>query len=137
MLIQQISILIGGVLTLLLFLFHISFYKLFRWDQEFTKISVVNKKIIYTINLAITLLFLLFGVISLVYVKELARCEGLAFGICLAYALFWLWRLIWQITYFEIPKPTTNKKSAIINYSLIIVFVLLFVAYITPVLMSF
>lgn len=131
---MEVFIIIGAVLSLLVFVFHTRLYQLYQWQHDFDKISIINQKIFYTINLATTLFLLLFGIISIIYVNELAECKGLAFGFCLAYSLFWLWRAIWQITYFKIPKNVTSKKGIIMNYSLRIVFILLFIAYFIPVL---
>jgi hypothetical protein len=133
----EISIFIGAFLSMILFLFHIRLYKLCRWQEEFNKIDPFNGKIFYTINLAIALLFLLFAIISFIYAKDLAQCQGLAFGICFLYSLFWLWRFIWQLVYFKVPKNGATKAGVAINYSLRITFLLLFVAYFVPVLMRF
>ena len=76
MVLSKIAVLIGGFLSLALFLFHTKLYALFGWQKEFTKISVLNGKIIYTVNLALTLLFLFCSIISFVYFNELARCGG-------------------------------------------------------------
>ena len=92
---------------------------------------------LYTIHLALLLIFLIFGLISFIYVDELAKCEGLAFGICLGYSLFWLWRSIWQISYFKLPKNVpVSKKGLGIYYSLVTSFTLLFIAYLIPILMK-
>ena len=99
MCISKLSIIIGGLLSLFIFLFHTKFYKLFGWHKEFTTITVGSRKILYTVNMALYWLFLFFAIISFVYVNELATCKGLAFGICLGYSLFWLWRTIWQFIY--------------------------------------
>lgn len=135
MFISKICIYFGGFLSLLMFLLHTKFYKLFGWKNELSKVSEIQGKILYTIHLALLLLFLVFGLISFVYANELAKSEGLAFGICLGYSLFWLWRSVWQVTYFKIPKSSqASKKGLVIYYFLLTSFILLFVAYVIPVL---
>ena len=96
-----ICIYTGGVLSLALGLFHTRFYKRFRWEKEFKKITEVNRRVVYTIHLALLLLFFLFAFLSFVYARELSTGTGLALGLNLAYGLFWLWRLIWQVAYFK------------------------------------
>jgi len=133
MTISELSVILGGILSLLMVIFHIRFHKLFNWQSDFEKISSRNQKIFYTIHIALLLLFLIFSIISFVYVDELSQCDGLAFGILLLYSLFWLWRIIWQIIYFK-PRKSKNVKSSLTwHYFLILWFMLLFVLYFIPV----
>lgn len=53
MLISKICIITGGILSLLMVMFHTRFYKLFDWKKDFEKISIKNQKIFYTIHLAL------------------------------------------------------------------------------------
>jgi hypothetical protein len=129
MILSKVAIFIGSFLSLALFLFHAKLHRLFGWQGEFTKISMLNGKVIYTVNLALTLLFLLFSIISFIYFNELARCDGLAFGLCLGLTLFWVWRLVWQFFYF---------KWVISGISMFLVgsFLLLSISYFIPVLVK-
>jgi len=133
MILTEITILCGGLLSLAMFVFHTRFPKLFLWKLDLRRVSEANRKILHTIHLALLLLFLLFGLVSLAYFKELARAEGVAFGFCLALALFWLWRTIWQMAYF---RPT-EKKQTFIHIILTVVFFLLFVSYALPPVIRF
>lgn len=126
--ISEFSILCGGILTVAMVIFHTRFYVMFGWKSEFEKVQLKNHYIFYTIHLALILLFVIFGIVSLVYFKELAACTGLAFGLDLLYALFWLWRAIWQIVYF--------KGKTTIHYLIILITTLLFIFYILPVIMK-
>ena len=132
MLLTKICIITGGILSLFMVLFHTRFYKLFDWKKDFEIISAVNQKIFYTIHLALLLLFLAFSFISFAYANELSQCSGLACGITIGYSLFWLWRTIWQITYFRPPKNQKAGKMIFMHYLLIIVFGILFVVYLMP-----
>jgi hypothetical protein len=131
--ISEFSILIGGILSLAMVIFHMRFYVLFGWKTEFEKVQRISHNIFYTIHIALLLFFVIFSIISFVYLKELAVCTGLAFGINLLYALFWLWRTLWQIFYFKYPNGV--KKSAL-HYILILVFSLLFISYSIPVILK-
>jgi hypothetical protein len=131
--ISELSILAGGILSLVMVIFHMRFYVLFGWKTEFEKVHQGNTRILYTIHIALILFFVIFSILSFVYYKDLAEVTGLAFGIVLLYALFWLWRTIWQIYYFKHPKGV--KKSAL-NYFVLLIFSLLFISYIIPVLLN-
>jgi hypothetical protein len=131
--VAQICIIIGGLLSLFMAVFHSRFYKMFYWRREFRKIGLPNQRILYTIHIALLLFFLVFAILSFVYVDELSQPQGLAFGIAGLYALFWLWRTIWQVAYFRSPKGSDIKKMPFIHYFLILIFALLFIVYGIPV----
>jgi hypothetical protein len=137
MTIAQICIVIGGILSLFMAVLHSRFYRMFYWRREFRKISLPNQRILYTIHIALLLLFVLFALLSFVYSDELSQGEGLALGITGLYALFWLWRTIWQIAYFKPPKGSDVNKMPFIHYFLIGIFALLFIVYGVPVALSF
>ena len=137
MIIGQICIISGGILSLFMVAFHSRFYRMFYWRREFKKVSLPNQRVLYTIHIALLLFFLVFAVLSLVYVDKLSQPHGLAFGMTGLYALFWLWRTIWQVAYFRPPKGSDLKKMPFIHYFLIIIFALLFIAYGIPVALSF
>jgi uncharacterized membrane protein len=95
----KISIYIGAILTLLVAFYHTRVYKKLEWAQEFYKMDETKIKAIYTVNTALAILFGIIGLISILYAGELSRPDGLAFGFCIAYSCFWIWRLVWQFTY--------------------------------------
>lgn len=128
-----ISIYTGGILTLLMALFHTQFYKLFDWKSDFKKISIINSRIIYTIHFALLLLFLMFGSISIVFADELSQSTGLSKGLNFIMTIFWLWRFIWQLIYFKRGKEQRLPPRIII---LIFVFILLFISYLIPLIYS-
>lgn len=132
----KLCILIGGILSLVMVLLHSRFYKMFKWEDEFAKISLANSRIIYTIHVALILMFLIFGILSLVFVNELSQCRGLSFGLLLCYSLFWLWRAIWQMVYFKPPKDYKGKVPAI-GYIMTLLFILLFVVYLLPLVLKY
>ena len=132
--IPLISIYIGGTLTILIGFFHTRFYKLYKWKEEFEKITTLNSLVIYTIHLALMLLFFILGSISIIYAFELSKSVGLAFGFNTLFSLFWLWRFIWQLVYF---KKVRGQKKSRIGIVLTIAFAILSLTYIIPVVYSY
>jgi hypothetical protein len=132
--IPLVSIYIGGALTLIMAIFHTRFYRMFNWKADFDKVTVLSARIIYTVHLALLLLFFMLGIISIVNAKELAQSIGLALGLNLLFSVFWLWRLIWQFAYFKREK---RQKIPLIGIILIFVFALLFITYLIPVIYRF
>jgi hypothetical protein len=135
----KISVIIGGIFSFIMVIFHIQFYKLFDWKEDFGKISGKNQRIFYTIHIALYLFFIIFTLISLIFLDEMSQCHGLAFGIMISYALFWLWRTVWQLIYFK-PKKTGKDNRApkllVFHYLLIVIFLILFITYSIPVVIK-
>lgn len=125
--ISEFSILAGGILSLFMTIFHSRLYKMFEWKSEFEKIQVRNKRVLYSIHVALTLFFLGFALISLFYFREMAGCKSISLGITLFYSLFWLWRTVWQVYYF--------KAKTTLHYIMILIFSLLFISYTLPVIL--
>lgn len=139
MLISKVCIMVGGILSLFMAVFHSRFYKLFNWKKEFARISSPNQRIFFSIHIALILLFLAFSFLSFTYTGELARCSGLALGTTAAYSLFWLWRTIWQVIYFKPPinsNAPSTRKFLFLHCFLIVIFTLLFLVYLIPVILK-
>jgi hypothetical protein len=132
--IPLVSIYVGGALTLIMAIFHTRFYRMFNWKTDFDKVTVLNARIIYTVHLALVLLFFMLGIISIVNARELAQSIGLALGFNLLFSVFWLWRLVWQFAYFKREK---KQKIPLIGVILIFLFVFLFITYLIPVIYRF
>ena len=129
-----ISIYCGGIMSLLMAIYHTRFYKLFKWEDEFRRIRELNSDIFYTIHIALLLLFFGFSFLSLVFARELASCTGIALGLNLLFSSFWIWRMVWQIIYF---RPSGRIRFVIIHYTLTVYFALLAVAYLIPLILKF
>jgi len=125
--IGTVSIYSGGILTLLMAGFHIRFPEIFRWGKDYGRISDINKRIFHTIHLALILIFVIIGILSLFYATELSQCKGISFGLNLMISIFWLWRTIWQIYYF---------KGKTMHFVLIGIFVILFLTYLIPIIQN-
>lgn len=129
--IPLISIYAGGFLSLSIAVLHTRFYKLFFWKRDFKRISDINAKVLYTIHLALLLLFFMIAAVSIIYAKELSLSMGLSFGLNSLYAIFWLWRFIWQIVYFKREK---GAKMSFIGILFTLMFIISAIAYIIPVI---
>jgi len=132
----EISIYVGGALTALMAVFHTRFYAIFGWKEEFSKIHLRNRRILTSVHVALILLFVALAALSFRYSEELARAQGLALGIDVALALFWLWRTIWQMAYFDYPVEYHAHTPAI-HYVLVVVFAALAASYAVPAVLGF
>jgi len=132
--IAELSVFAGGALTALMAAFHTRFYAVFGWKDDFAKIHLRNRRILYTVHVALILAFVALAVLSFKYSDDLSRAKGLALGLDVALALFWLWRLIWQLAYFDYPKEY-HAHTPVVHWVLCAVFAALCAAYALPVVL--
>lgn len=96
-----------GIYSLAFALFHVVFWRLFRWKQELTKLTVFNRAITQILNLRIIYFFLFVAVLCFAFPSELVSSRlGKAFlaGI----SLFWLGRTIEQFIFFRMNNKWVN-----------------------------
>lgn len=105
---------IGGIFNLLFAIFHLLFWKLFKWKDELKSISFINKNIIQVLNLCLTFVFLIFSYISIVHTYEMLN-SGLGISLTLCISIFWFLRSLEQIIFF--------KLKTLISWILLILFI--------------
>jgi hypothetical protein len=106
-----IGIYVGGVLHVGFAVFHLFFWKLFRWREELPKLAPLNRQIVQVLNISLVVGFLGVAYISLGYAGALA---GTAAGkaTCFAIAAFWLARLVQQFMFFDMKRPASWGLAA-------------------------
>jgi len=95
---------IGGIYCFALAVFHVFFWKLFRWRQDLHRLTATNRAIMQILNLRLIYVFIIFGVMSLVFREDLL---GTSIGrfIVIAISLFWFGRAIEQVIFFGLRRP--------------------------------
>ena len=66
-------IITGGVLLIVLALFHLSFWNLFNWQEELPKLSAENSGIMQMSAVGFACLFLSLGIVFISFRKEIAN----------------------------------------------------------------
>ena len=94
---------IGGYYCFAFVVFHILFWKIFRWRQDLHRLTPTNRAIMQILNLRLIYVFLFFGVISLCYQRELLFTSFGEF-ITIIISLFWFMRAIEQIIFFGLKN---------------------------------
>ena len=133
MILNNICIISGGFLTLLMGIFHCSFQRIFEWEKEFQKISVRNKRIFITIHLALIVFFVIIFILSLFFFNELNNKSSFSISFLILLSLFWFIRGIWQIFYFNMPKDMKVKSNIFMHYILTVYFFIVSVLYFIPI----
>lgn len=96
----------GGIYHLGFVVFHLFFWKLFRWREDLASLTSINRAVMQILNLCLTFVFLLFGYLSLFHTPELLA-SGLGRALLMGIAIFWFLRMIEQVIFFGLR----NKLS--------------------------
>ncbi|MCL2560697.1 MAG: hypothetical protein FWE10_00020 [Rikenellaceae bacterium] len=89
-----------GLLSLAFALFHIGFWKTFKWNEELKKLDVINRGVMQILNVQITYHFFFVAFICMAFPVELQSTKlGNAF--LLGCSLFWVIRTVQQFIFFK------------------------------------
>ena len=126
------SIVVAGILWLVVGIAHLFFHRVFNWRQVFAKVRPLDAKVFNTIHVALLLLGLVLAYVSLRFPDELASDRGLGGTLTPVLAAFWLWRLVWQLTYFRPRRLGLSGAWSWFHYGWIVLFAMLTAAYTVP-----
>ena len=119
----DVWIFIGGTYCMAFVIFHLLFWKIFKWREDLASLSFINQAVMQVLNISLTIAFFIFGYISLFHASEL-QTTSLGRSLLLLISIFWLLRAIQQIMFFGMK----NKISILF----FIIFVAGFVIYLVP-----
>ena len=89
----------AGVLYAGLAVFHLLFWKLFRWKQELAKLGRLNRGAMQILNLCMTLVFVIAAYLCFVHPGALAD-SALGHALLVGLAILWITRGIEQVVFF-------------------------------------
>ena len=101
-------ILFGGVLHFFTLIASAMVPKTLDWKGELAKLMPFLRTLFWVYGAFIVLTILAFGVLSVLYPKELASGEGLARGVCAFIAIFWGMRLVVTLFVFDASEFLTT-----------------------------
>ena len=87
-------------------LFHLSFWKLFRWREELPRLGFINRAVMQILNLRLTYLFFVFAGLMLALPEEML---GTRLGVALLAAIWlgWAMRAVEQVVFFGVRHPAS------------------------------
>lgn len=94
---------IGGIYNLLFVVFHLFFWKLFDWKNDLASLTSINRAVMQVLNLCLTYVFIVFGLLSLLYPDQMAGTE-LGRALTGSIAVFWFLRALEQIVFFKLKN---------------------------------
>jgi hypothetical protein len=105
---NETIIYLGGIYNIILIIFHLSFWKIFKWRKELQRMNFVNGGIFQILNISLTFVFIIFAYISFFYYSELLTTE-LGNVLLKLISFFWFLRAIQQVYFFGLK----NKISLV------------------------
>jgi hypothetical protein len=113
----------AGFYNLAFALFHIGFWKIFKWEEDLKKMDIINSGVMQTLNVQ-TIYYLLFVTfVCIAYPAELQNTK-LGKTFLLGCSLFWLVRTIQQFIFFPAPNFLVTCISATIFLIGVVLFAL-------------
>lgn len=94
-------IIAGGIYTVGLIIFHLLFWRVFRWPNTLKTLNFVNRATIQVLNLSITFIFVIFAYISFVYPIELVNTD-LGQSLTLLISCLWIFRAGQQVVFYRL-----------------------------------
>lgn len=95
---------IGGIYSFGFVVFHVLFWKIFRWRQDLHRLTPANRAIMQILNLRMIYVFIVFGVISFAFQDDLLNSTFGHFMLA-AISLFWFGRSVEQVVFFGVRHP--------------------------------
>lgn len=86
---------------MLLALLHFAFPKRFRWDEELSRLSLLNRQMFRVHVLFICVVLVFFGALSLFLADALLEPGPLARGVLMGFTALWALRLYIQLFVYE------------------------------------
>ena len=94
----------GGVFSAAFAVFHLFFWRLFRWKTDLATLTSLNRAIVQILNLCLTFVFVVFAYLSLMHSVELLATD-LGNSLLFLIAVFWYLRAVEQILFFGLRRP--------------------------------
>ena len=110
-----------GIYNMLFALFHLFFWKIFKWESELKKLHFSNRAIMQILNLRITYVFLFMSFIYFYCAQEIVTSE-LGYVIIAGMGIFWLGRTIEQFVFFNFRSKRANMLTIVFLIGTIIHF---------------
>ena len=98
---KEALIIAGGIFTVALIIFHLLFWRIFKWPGTLRALSSVNKATIQVLNISITFIFFIIAYISFAHTDELLSTQLGNTWLVLISGL-WLFRAIQQVVFYKL-----------------------------------
>ena len=97
---KETLIIIGGIYTVALIIFHLLFWRIFKWPESLETSNFINRATIQVLNISITFIFFIFAYISFLHTQELLNTQ-LGKSLLILISCLWLFRAVLQIIFYK------------------------------------
>lgn len=97
---------LGGIYNLGFAIFHLGFWRIFRWKEDLVSLTRINRAIMQVLNLRLTFVFLVMAYVSFFHRTDLLG-TGLGTALLTAFSLFWFLRMIEQVIFFGLKNQVS------------------------------
>ena len=94
----------GGLFCAALAVFHLAFWRLFRWKSQLPHLHPVNRAVMQVLNLCLTFIFVLVAYLCFYHTAELTG-TGLGRSLLAGLSVLWLFRMALQPVFFSARLP--------------------------------
>ncbi|MBN1153965.1 hypothetical protein JXB12_03510 [candidate division KSB1 bacterium] len=112
---SRILLIAGALYHFAFALYHVKFWNIFQWNTNLKKSGEVNRGITQVLNLCMIYVFIIVGIISLIFPNDLCLMR-LGHFILGAVSLFWFIRALEQVIFFKL----SHKLSRLLFFLFII-----------------
>ena len=109
---KNILLSIAGYYCIAFAIFHVLFWKIFRWKADLQRLTDVNRAIMQILNLCLTFVFLFIGIAVLLYQPDFLGTK-LGTFILVSMAIFWILRAAEQIIFFGLKSTVSTSLFGI------------------------
>jgi len=103
---NEILIIAGGVYTIVLIIFHVLFWRIFKWPETLNSLNYINKATIQVLNISITFMFFIIAYISIVHTHELLTTQ-LGKSLLVLISCLWLFRAVQQVVFYRLEHEAS------------------------------
>jgi len=107
---NEVLVIAGGVYTVVLIVFHVLFWHIFKWPETLGALNNVNKATMQVLNISITFIFFIFAYVSFVHTQELLNTR-LGNSLLVLISCLWLFRAAQQVVFYKLK----HKASVVLT----------------------
>ncbi|MCY3411520.1 MAG: hypothetical protein INQ03_07820 [Candidatus Heimdallarchaeota archaeon] len=104
LIIMHLWLILAASFDILLVLFHLSFWKIFHWEEQLKTLNFINRQTMKVMNIALILLFAFMATLILAFADSFDTPMG--WFILSSFSIFWLIRAIIQPIYYKTSRAS-------------------------------
>ncbi len=103
---NEMLIISGGVYTVTLIVFHLLFWRIFKWPETLEPLNYINKATMQVLNIGITFIFFIFAYVSFMHTQELLETP-LGNSLLALISSLWLFRAALQVMFYKLKHKAS------------------------------